>query len=99
MQCECTLANENFPAGTVICLKQLRTERTGKAIGMMEIKNVPVNLVLFALQQWKPCHQYAIKTGRGSNTNSFIKGISVWLILKSETTSGNIHNYRSQLPE
>src|SRR4051812_12327524 len=66
---------------------------------MIEIKNVPINLVLFALQQWKPCHQYAIKPGRGSNTNTFIKGISVWLILKSETSSGNIQNYRSQLEE
>lgn len=63
----------------------------------MAIHNCPVNLVLYAVQQWLPCHKYA-KTGKGNNTNAFIKAISVWLILKNETSSGMIHSYRSQLP-
>ena len=64
----------------------------------MEIKNTPIQLILYAINQWSLCNKYAYKTGVGNNTNVFIKGISVWLLLKNETTSGIVKNYRSQLP-
>jgi hypothetical protein len=64
---------------------------------VLEIRNVPTGLILYAAQQWTLCNKYAHKTGVGNNTNSFIKGISVWLILKAETTTGKIQNYRRQL--
>lgn len=66
--------------------------------GMLEIKNIPTGLILYAVQQWLPCQRYATGGGMPKNTNHFIKAISVWLILKSETTSGNVHGYRKQLP-
>lgn len=69
-----------------------------KSSGTMEIKNTPKQLILYAIKQWSLCNKYAVKTGVGNNTNVFIKGISVWLILKNETTSGIIKNYRSRLP-
>ena len=65
--------------------------------GMLEIKNVPTGLILYAVQQWLPCQKYAKASGMHKNTNTFIKAISVWLILKSETSSGKIKQYRSQL--
>ncbi len=65
---------------------------------MLEIRNVPTQLILYAICQWNYNGKYANATGMGNNTNSFIKAVAVWLILKSETTSGCIHNYREQLP-
>jgi hypothetical protein len=64
---------------------------------VLEIKHVPTELILFAIQQWTPCHKYAKKTGVGNSTNQFVKGIAVWLILKNETSSGKIKVYRQQL--
>lgn len=64
----------------------------------MEMKNTPIQLILYAINQWSLCNKYAYKTGVGNNTNVFIKGISLWLLLKNETTSGIVKNYRSQLP-
>src|SRR4051794_26787798 len=64
---------------------------------IIEIKNVPAELIKYAILQWIPCWKYAKKTGVGNSTNTFIKAISVWLILKSETSSGCMHNYRTQL--
>jgi len=66
---------------------------------VLELKNVPAGLIMYAVQQWTPCMKYAKNKAAGHNTNTFIRGISVWLILKSETTSGNIKKYRAQLPE
>ncbi len=64
---------------------------------MLEIRNVPTGLILYAVRQWLPCQKYAKNTGMFKNTNTFIKAIAVWLILKNETTSGNIKQYRTQL--
>jgi hypothetical protein len=66
---------------------------------VLEIKNVPTQLILYAVTQWLPCQKYAKDKRLAKNTNQFIKAISVWLILKSETTSGQVKNYRSQLHE
>lgn len=65
----------------------------------LELKNVPTKLILYAISQWQPCGLYAKLTGVGNNTNPFLKAISVWIILKNQTTSGAIKNYRSQLNE
>lgn len=70
-------------------------DNNGAAV--LEIKNIPTSLILYAIQQWTTCGKY-VKGGASKNTNEFLKGISVWLILKNETTSGQIKNYRSQLP-
>jgi hypothetical protein len=64
---------------------------------VLEIRNVPTELILFAIQQWTPCNLYVKKRGGGNNTNTFLKAISVWLILKNETSSGTIKNYRQQM--
>lgn len=61
------------------------------------IKRVPTALILFAVTKWTPCFKYAKKTGVGNNTNQFIRNISAWLILKNETSSAVIQNYRTQL--
>lgn len=66
---------------------------------VLELHNVPTELILYAIQQWEYCGLYAKATGTGKATNQFIKGISVWIILKNLTTSGCFHNYRDQLPE
>lgn len=66
---------------------------------VLEIKGVPTSLILFAIQKWEYCGKYAKRTTIGNNVNQFIKAISVWLILKNETTSGCIHNYRQQLQQ
>lgn len=66
---------------------------------MLEIRGVPTSLILFAILKWEYCGKYAKRTTIGNNTNPFIKGIAVWLILKSESTSGCIHDYRDQLKE
>lgn len=75
----------------------LKVKSIAKRSGLLEIKNTPTQLILYAIKQWSICNKYAYKTGVGNNTNVF-KGIAVWLILKNETTSGIIKNYRSQLP-
>jgi hypothetical protein len=67
--------------------------------GIVEIKNVPTQLILFAIMQWQQCGKHLKKKQVGYNTNNFLKQISVWLILKNETTSGCIKSYRSQLPQ
>lgn len=66
---------------------------------MLEIRSVPTSLILFAITQWEYCGKYAKRTTIGNNTNPFIKGIAVWLILKNETSSGCIHQYRNQLQQ
>jgi hypothetical protein len=65
---------------------------------VLELKNVPTELILYATTQWNYCGKYVIK-GTGKNTNPFLQGIAVWLILKAETPSGKIQNYWSQLDE
>lgn len=65
---------------------------------IVEIKNVPTELILCAVQQWLPCQKYAKDKRLSKNTNPFLKAFSVWLILKSETTSGVLLSYRQQLP-
>ncbi|MEP7317190.1 MAG: hypothetical protein ABI921_00560 [Panacibacter sp.] len=67
--------------------------------GMLEIKGVPTALILYAVQQWLPCGDYVSGGAMPKNTNIFIKAISVWLILKSETSSGKIKDYRTQLQQ
>lgn len=55
-------------------------------------------MIAYAAQQWLPCHKYK-KTANGKNTNAFVKGIAVWLLLKHETPSGKIQGYRDQLKQ
>ena len=66
---------------------------------MLELQNVPTELILYAVHNWQLCQQYTTVRSCGNNTNPFLKGISVWLILKAQTTTGVIQNYRRQLPD
>ncbi|HEX8356657.1 MAG TPA: hypothetical protein VF610_04565, partial [Segetibacter sp.] len=71
----------------------------GGSSAVLELRNVPTELILFAVSQWTHCGKYAKTTNRAKATNNFLKGIAVWLILKNETSSGKIKYYRSQLTE
>lgn len=66
---------------------------------VLEIKNIPTSLIVYAVHNWQLCQAYTTKRSVGNNTNPFLKGITVWLVLKAITDSGRIHDYRKQLHE
>jgi hypothetical protein len=59
---------------------------------------VHIGVIDFITRQWKENGKH-VKTGKAKHTNPYATGLSIWYILKAETSSGIIQNYRSQLTE
>lgn len=66
---------------------------------VLELHSVPTELILYAVHNWQLCQQYTTVRSCGNNTNRALKGIATWLILKAQTTTGVLQNYRKQLPD
>jgi hypothetical protein len=69
-----------------------------RAADVLELKNVPTELILYTYWQWEYCGEYKA-AGNGKNVNRFLRHIAIWIILKNMTTSGVIKKYRDQLPD
>lgn len=76
-----------------IILNQGQTIEVSSTV--LELKNVPAELLLYANKQRKVCGDF-ITTGKAHTHNPFAKAISVWIILKNLTTSGVYNDLRLQ---
>lgn len=63
---------------------------------IIELKNIPLEAIDLMVRGWEECGRY-VKTGKAKHTNPTARALDTWIILKTITTSGKIHNYRQQL--
>src|SRR5690349_18116935 len=62
------------------------------------VKNLPLEVIDLFFTGWQQCGKF-VKTGSAKNTNPRARALDTWIVLKSITSSGKIHNYRQQLSE